>query len=302
MLKENLKVKLGSLQLRNPIILAAGILGLTGGSLRRVWRSKAGAVTTKSVGTKPRKGYPGPRVVETSGGLLNAMGLPNPGIKNIVDEIKIAKKAGATVIGSVFGNKKEEFASLAQKIEKAGADAIELNLSCPHAETLTTIGHDPELTKEIIEIVTKIETPIWVKLPGNTHLSNLTQVAKAAEVSGAESLVLSNTFPGMTIDIEAGRPILGHETGGLSGPAIKPIGLRLVYEVSQRVEIPIIGAGGIRKSEDAIEYILAGASAVEVGTGIMQEGLGIFQNICGGITSFLEGREMKETIGLAHQT
>lgn len=302
MLGENLKVKLGTIQLRNPTILASGILGLTGGSLRRVWRSGAGAVTTKSVGIEPREGYPGPRIVETPGGLLNAMGLPNPGVENIIEEIKTAKEAGATVIGSIFGGSKEEFETLTQKVEEAGADAVELNLSCPHAKTLTAIGHDPDLTGKMTGIGDTIEIPLWVKLPGNTHHSNLIQVAKSAEEAGAESLVLSNTFPAMAIDMEAQRPILGHETGGLSGPAIKPLGQRLVYEVHRKVKIPIVGAGGIRKPEDAIEYILAGASAVEIGTGIMQEGLEIFENVCDGIISFLEGKKMEEIIGRAHQT
>ncbi len=301
MQSENLQVQIGEITLRNPTLLAAGILGLSGASLKRVWRSNAGAVVTKSVSQEPREGYSGPRVVETPCGLINSMGLPNPGIEETQKEIEIAKDAGATVIGSVFGEKAEDFADLTEKMKKAGVDAVELNLSCPHAGELSTIGRNPETTKEVVEASKDPGVPIWVKLPGNTHISSLVEVAKSAESAGAEAIVLINTVPAMAIDATAERPILGHKTGGLSGHAIKPIGLRLVYEVYEEVDVPIIGSGGIASGEDIIEYILAGASAAEIGTVISDEGLDIFEKICEEASSYLDGREIEELKGKAHQ-
>ncbi|KXB03815.1 hypothetical protein AKJ47_01590 [candidate division MSBL1 archaeon SCGC-AAA261G05] len=301
MTSENLRVKVGDLQLRNPTLLAGGILGLTGASLKRVWESGAGAIITKSIGLESRKGYPGPSVAQTPCGLVNALGLPNPGIEYALEEIKVARESKATLLGSVFGRNVEEFEVLASKMEKAGVDAIEFNLSCPHAEDIPMIGQDPKLTKNVLKVRDNLETPIWVKLPGNTHLSNLVEVAKSAEEGGADALVISNTFPAMAINARAERPILGHKVGGLSGQAIRPIGLRLVYEVYKEVEIPIVGAGGVASGENMIEYVLAGASAVEVGMSIIESGLGIFQEICEEASSYLEGRKIKDLVGLAHQ-
>lgn len=301
MQNKNLRVKVGGLQLRNPALLAAGILGLTGASLKRVWRSGAGGVITKSVSKKPKEGYTGPRVVKTPCGLINSMGLSNPGMEGILEEIEVVKEAGGTILGSIFGKEAEEFANLTSEMEGAGVDAVELNLSCPHAEELSTMGRDPELTGKIVKACKSADIPVWVKLPGNTHIPSLIQVAKAAENSGADAIVLINTIPAMAIDATAEKPILGHKTGGLSGPAIKPIGLRLVYEVYEEVDIPIIGSGGITSGEDMIEYILAGASAVEIGTGIAEEDLDIFEKVCEGASSYLDGRKIKELTGLAHQ-
>ncbi len=302
----DLRVNLGTLRLRNPTLLAAGILGLTGASLKRVWDAGAGAVVTKSVSLKPVEGYPGPRVVQVRGGLLNAMGLSSPGIKTILEEIKIAKKGGATVICSVFGENEKEFFDVVKEIGKVDIDAVELNLSCPHFETLLTMGQDPKLTKKIVmEVKKKTKVPVWVKLPGNTHIPNLMEVAKSAEVAGADAITISNTIPAMVLDLEAERAVLGHEVGGFSGPAIKPISMRLVYEIFKTVKIPIIGSGGIITPEDAIEYLVAGASAVQIGTGIMYRGLEIFNEVCAGIQSFMEKKGLKEVseiTGLAHST
>lgn len=301
MSREDLTVKLGDLKLRNPTLLAAGILGQTGASLKRVWKSGAGAVITKSVGPEAREGYSGPNVVQTPCGLVNAMGLPNPGVDNVLEEVEMVKDAGGVVIGSVFGSGREEFGDVASKMMDVGVDAVELNLSCPHAEGLSVIGQRPDLTEEIVGIESDLDVPVWAKLPGNTHIPNLIQVAESAEEAGADAIVLSNTFPGMAIDAEAERPILGNEVGGVSGPAVKPIGLRLVYEVFEEVNIPIIGSGGVRKGEDLIEYILAGASAVEIGTGITWEGLEIFEKVCREAETFLKGRKIKEIKGQAHK-
>lgn len=299
---KNLKVEIGDLQLRNPTILAAGVLGQTGSALERIWNSGAGAVVAKSVGLEPKEGYPGPNVVQTPCGLLNAMGLPNPGIENMKKEIGEIEDEECVTIGSIFGKNREEFRKLAMEMEEARVDAIELNLSCPHAERLSNIGHDPEMTEKIVGINKEIEIPVWVKLPGNTHISNFIDAAESAEEAGADALVITNTIPAMSIDTRVERPILGNSIGGLSGPAIKPIGIRLVYEAYEKVEIPIIGVGGVRSGKDMIEYTLAGASAVEIGTGIVWEGLETFEKVCDEARNQLDGRELEEIRGRAHET
>lgn len=300
MSKHNLSTKVGNLELRNPTLLAAGILGQTEANLKRVWEAGAGGVVTKTTGFEPKKGYSGPNVVETPSGLLNAMGLPNPGIEKMTKEIKKVKKSGGTVIGSIFGEDRKDFEKLAQKMKKAGVEAIELNLSCPHAESLSLIGQTPELAQKIVNISKNFNIPIWAKLPGNTHIPNLINVAKKVEEAGANAIVLTNTLPGMTIDTTAKKPILGHETGGLSGPAIKPVGVRLVYEVFEETNIPIVGAGGIKTGEDMLEYILAGASAVEIGTGIMWRGLNIFEKVCEEAKEQIQDRKIETLVGEAH--
>lgn len=301
MTKEKLKVTIGTIEIKNPTILAAGILGQTGANLKRVLRSGAGAVVTKSIGPKPREGYSGPNIVQTPCGLLNAMGLPNPGMENMVEEIETVKEKGGTVIGSIFGDGLEEFKKLSRKMEEAGVDAVELNLSCPHAKKLSTIGNDPEMAERITKGVSKeSDVPIWAKLPGNTNISNLLEVAQSVQKAGADAITIANTFPGMAIDARAERPVLGHETGGLSGPAIKPIALRLIYEVYKKVDIPIIGSGGVMNGEDMIEYLLAGASAVEIGTGIMWRDIDIFEKVCEEALPYLEDRSVTKLIGSAH--
>ncbi|KXA98130.1 dihydroorotate dehydrogenase [candidate division MSBL1 archaeon SCGC-AAA259I09] len=301
MTKEKLKVTIGTIEIKNPTILAAGILGQTGANLKRVLRSGAGAVVTKSIGPKPREGYSGPNIVQTPCGLLNAMGLPNPGMENMVEEIETVKEKGGTVIGSIFGEGLEEFKKLSRKMEEAGVDAVELNLSCPHAKKLSTIGNDPEMAERITKGVSKeSDAPIWTKLPGNTNISNLLEVAQSVQKAGADAITIANTFPGMAIDARAERPVLGHETGGLSGPAIKPIALRLIYEVYKKVDIPIIGSGGVMNGEDMIEYLLAGASAVEIGTGIMWRDIDIFEKVCEEALPYLEDRSVTKLIGSAH--
>jgi dihydroorotate dehydrogenase (NAD+) catalytic subunit len=302
--KITLETKIGKVRLRNPLLLTSGVLGTTGDSLKQIWDSGAGAVVTKSCSLRPSKGYSNPTVVQVPNGVINAMGLPHPGIEEMISEIKIAKEAGASVIGSIFGKEEGEFEAVASKMSSSGVDAIELNLSCPHVREVSSIGHDPELTRSVVKrVMEKIKVPLWVKLPGNTNLSNMVEVARAAEEAGADALTLTNTVPAMAIDAETERPILGHTTGGLSGPVIKPIALRLVYGVYEEVRIPIIGCGGVVTAEDAVEFLLAGASAVGIGTGILYRGLGIFGEICDGMRSFLQKKGLRtpgDLVGKAH--
>jgi dihydroorotate dehydrogenase (NAD+) catalytic subunit len=299
----HLEVDICGIHLKNPTILAAGILDETGKSMVEVAKAGAGAIVTKSVGREPRDGHPNPSIVELHDGLLNAMGLPNPGIDYFVDEIKVAKKGGVPIIGSVFGGTEDEIAGLAAQMSRSGVDAVELNLSCPHAK-----GYGAELgsTPDIVETVCRkskkgVSVPLFAKLTPNT--SDIAALATAAERGGADGIVAINTVKGMAIQPQARMPILANRTGGLSGPAIRPIGVRCVYEIYEVVRIPVIGVGGITSGMDALEYIMAGASAVQIGTAVWSEGLAVFSKISREILRFMveNGIEsVPEMVGVAH--
>lgn len=300
-----LSVELAGLRLANPTMLAAGILGMTSLSLKRVAEAGAGAVVTKSVGIKSRIGYPNPTVVQTDCGILNAMGLPNPGIEHFAKEIREAKKTiSCPTIVSVYGFSVEEFVKVAEKAEEAGADALELNVSCPHVEkTGSEIGQDTELLEDVVKAVKKqVNKPVFVKLTPN--VTNITECATAAEKAGADAITAINTVRGMAINAETAKPILGNKFGGLSGPAMKPIALRCVYEVYREVKVPVIGCGGINDWHDAVEFMLAGATAVQIGTAIAFKGLDVFQSINKGIEAYLKTKgykSVREIVGLSHR-
>ncbi|MDH5461943.1 MAG: dihydroorotate dehydrogenase [Candidatus Bathyarchaeota archaeon] len=299
-----LVTRIAGLKLANPTMLASGILGLSGSSLRRVVDAGAGAVVTKSVGVKPREGYSNPTVVQVECGLINALGLPNPGIHYFSEEISEAELR-APVIMSIYGFSSEDFAEVASVAVKAGVDALELNLSCPHVErTGAEIGHDAGLVADVVERVkAKVDKPVFVKLTPN--VADIVEMAKAAADSGADALTAINTVRAMTIDIETARPILANKIGGLSGAAIKPIAIRCVYEIYQEVDVPVIGCGGISTWRDAIEFMLAGASAVQIGTAVAFEGLEVFRSVTEGIASYLREkgfRNVEEIVGLAHRS
>ncbi len=298
-----LATEVTGLKLANPTMLAAGILGLTGSSLRNVIEASAGAVVTKSVGLEQREGYHNPTVVQVKWGLINAMGLPNPGIHYFREEIREAKEKGVPIIVSVYGFSPEEFAEVARIAVEAGADALELNVSCPHVEKVgVEIGQDPQLVEEIVEVVkNRVHKPVFVKL--TPHVVDITKVAKAAVEAGADAITAINTVKAMAINIETTWPILANKVGGLSGPAIKPIALRCVYEIFQEVDVPVIGCGGITTWRDAVEFMLAGASAVQIGTAIAFKGMGVFKSITRGIHAYLRKRDYRsvsEIVGLSH--
>jgi dihydroorotate dehydrogenase (NAD+) catalytic subunit len=303
-LRDKLTLELAGLKLANPTMLAAGILGMTSLSLKRVAEAGAGAVVTKSVGLKPRKGYANPTVVQVDCGILNAMGLPNPGVEYFAEEIREAKSINCPIIVSVYGFSAEEFVKVAQKAAEAGADALELNVSCPHVEkTGSEIGQDAGLLRTVVRAVKRnIELPVFVKLTPN--VTNIVECAKAAESSGADAVVAINTVRGMAINAETTKPILGNRFGGLSGPAIKPVALRCVYEIYSEVKVPVIGCGGISNWRDAVEFMLAGASAVQIGTAVAFKGLKVFKSINKGIENYLKTNRyesVKEIVGLAHK-
>lgn len=293
-----LKVKIGSVELSNPTILASGVLGVAAGGLIRAWKDGAAAVVTKTVGLQPRSGHPGPRIVGLYGdSLMNAMGIPNPGIEEYLPEIAVAVNQGIPVIGSALGSNPEEFARVAVALSKAGVSAIELNVSCPHVGSLYLLGLDPQSTSDIVSQVVKQmkkEIPVWVKLPGSTDYQQLVQVAKAAEKAGASAVVALNTLPALALDVESHKPLLGAGIGGLSGPAIKPIAMRAVWELHRSgLIIPIIGVGGILTGQDVIEYFLAGASAVEIGTGVLTRGSTIFTQVCDELIAYMKRHRIR---------
>jgi dihydroorotate dehydrogenase (NAD+) catalytic subunit len=302
-MESDISVEISNLKLKNPLILASGILGLSGDTLNRIGESGAGALVTKSAGLSPREGYDGPTIVETPAGFLNALGLPNPGIKEMIKEIKIAKKSGLPLIASVYGFSVEEYCEASKIAEKAGADAIELNISCSHVKEVgIEIGQNPELVSEIIKKVKKkIKKPIIVKLSPN--VSDIVSIAEIAEDSGADALTAINTIRAMAINVDIKRPVLRQKIGGLSGPAIKPIALRCVYEISEKVRIPLIGCGGIQNWTDVIEFILAGATAVQIGTSIIYEDISIFKKIEKGLRDYLlknKHEAIKNIMNLGH--
>ncbi|MCW3984965.1 MAG: dihydroorotate dehydrogenase [Candidatus Bathyarchaeota archaeon] len=299
-----LTVEIAGLKLANPTMLAAGILGMSGLTLKRVAEAGAGAVVTKSLGLKSRSGYTNPTVVQVEGGLINAMGLPNPGIEHFAQELQQTKKIRVPIIVSIYAFSLQEFAVIAKKALKMAVDALELNISCPHAEgTGAEIGQDPKLVEEVVKEVKRgVDKPVFVKLTPN--VANIAKIAKAAEKGGADAITAINTVKAMVIDVETAKPILGNKFGGLSGPAIKPIAVRCVYEIYDAVKIPIIGCGGISTWQDAVEFMEAGASAVQTGTAIATKGLNVFKQVTNGIEAFLEKKgfgSVKEIVGLSHQ-
>ena len=300
----DLTVDLRGLKMKNPLMLASGILGDSADLLLRVLESGAGAVVTKSISLEPKEGYRNPTIVALDCGYINAIGLANPGAQAFLKELEKIKDQNQPIVVSLFAESAEKFAELAKVFEGSCAKAYELNLSCPHVKGVgLEVGHDPTLVKKIVRDVKQSSTkPIFVKLSPN--LPNIVEVAAAAEKAGADAITATNTIRAMAIDVEAAQPILSNKVGGLSGPALKPISLRCVYEIYEHVKIPIIGSGGIFTWRDAVEYLLAGASALQVGSAVAYEGLGVFRKICEGLASYLESkgfRSVAEVVGLAHK-
>lgn len=294
-----LSLTLTGLKLKNPLMLAAGIMGTTGGSLRRIADNGAGAVVTKSLGIEPKSGHPNPSMVEVDCGYLNAMGLPNPSYKNFQQEIDIAGAGGVPVIASIFAGCALDFSEIAHALD---ADAFELNVSCPHAHGYgLEIGTDPNLVEDITNTVkTATDAPVWVKLTPN--VTDIKSIGLAAQRGGADAVVAINTVKGMAIDIESGYPVLGNRSGGLSGRAIKPVAIKCVYDLYEALQIPVIGAGGISDWKDAVEFMMAGAIAVEIGSAVGSN-TDIFKDISSGMEAFLAEKEwtIKDIYGMAHR-
>ncbi len=297
-----LEINLSGLKLKSPLILASGILGVSYSSMKRIFNAGAGAVTSKSIGPRARKGYKNPSILEIyPGTFINAVGLGNPGIDNFLSEIKEIKENKIPLIVSVFGDTNQSYLNVATKAEQAGADAIEINISCPHAE-VSSIGIDKDLTYSLVKTLKeKLEVPLFVKL--NPNVTSIGEIALAAEKGGADGVVAINTLSAMVIDINTKRPILAHGSGGLSGRAIHPIAIKKVYDLYQLLKIPIIGCGGISTWKEVVEFILAGASAVQIGTALYR-GVEIITEINNSLLNFLKingYKSISELIGLSHE-
>jgi dihydroorotate dehydrogenase (NAD+) catalytic subunit len=298
-----LGTEVAGVKLRNPTMLASGFLDETGGSMLRVYHAGAGAVVTKSIGPDPREGNLNPTVVELEVGLLNAVGLPNPGIVAYEHEVKEARDGGAAVIGSVYGKDAEEFAAVAKRMAAYGVLAVELNLSCPHVKGLgTEIAQVPEAVEDVTRAVKRaVQVPVIPKLSPN--VADIAAFAEAAVRGGADAITAINTVKAMAIAPDLRMPILKNAYGGLSGPAIKPLGLRCVYEIFERVKVPIIGVGGIRTGADAVEYLMAGASAVQIGTAILDRGPEVFAHVCRELSEWMDANgyaRVRDLVGAAH--
>jgi dihydroorotate dehydrogenase (NAD+) catalytic subunit len=298
-------VDLAGLTLANPTLLASGILGLSAETLSNIVEGGAGAIVTKSVGSKPRKGYANPTVIQANCGLINAMGLPNPGIEHFTTEIREAKALNVPLIASVYGFSAKGYADVSEKAVEAGADAVELNVSCPHVkETGSEIGQNPEILAKIVrEVKKRVERPVFVKLSPN--VTDIVEVAQVAAEAGADALTAINTVKAMAIDTETAMPILSNKVGGMSGPAIKPIAVRCVYEIYRSVKVPIIGCGGITSWRDAVEFLLAGATAVQIGTAVALKGPNVFSAVTRGINAYLKNKgfeSVNEIVGLSHRS
>ena len=300
----DISTAIGSLRLNNPTMLASGIMDEDAGSMQRIIDCGAGAIVTKSIGIKARDGYPNPTVVELDHGILNAMGLPNPGIDEFDQEMGLLRTSTTPIIGSIYGATIEEFTMLATKMQQYGAAAVELNVSCPHAKRYgLEVGCDSELLRTITSSVKKsINIPVFVKISPN--VTDIIDIAKAAQQGHADAIVAINTIKAMKIDLETTRPILANKTGGYSGKAIKPIGVRCVFDIAQHITIPIIGVGGITTGEDVIEYIMAGACAVQIGSAVYYRGPEVFGLICKEIKQWMNAHGYKTLVelqGVAHR-
>ncbi|MBI3859627.1 MAG: dihydroorotate dehydrogenase [Thaumarchaeota archaeon] len=297
-----IRVETDGLHLQNPTILASGVQGTSLGRVLDALKFGAGAAVTKSIGPRPREGYKEPTLVEVDSGWVNAAGLPNPGAVKFSEELGSVKGRSLPVIVSIFGGDGKEFGDVVEKLDGNEFIAYELNLSCPHVEGVgTEIGHDPEEVSRVVRAVrSRTKKPIFAKLSPNTD--RLVEVAAAAVDAGADGLTAINTIRSVPIDIESGRPSLSNVYGGLSGPAIRPVALRCVYELREAFDVPIMGCGGVVTWKDAVQFMLAGANAVQVGTGTLAK-MAVFNDINLGIISYLERKglsRLDDLVGSAH--
>ena len=303
--KPDLSVDIAGLKLRNPLILGSGSLSYTGRGLRKLAEAGFGAVVGKTVTPTALKGNPHPRVVDVCDSyVINAEGLPNPGYKTYKKEIKLAKLSGVPIIASVTEGSPEEYAKLGAEMENSGADAIELNLCCPHRPDYPYgiyWTETPERLTNVIKTVKEhVNIPVWPKigLVGDSHLD----LVKVAEKAGADAVVLIPIVTGMLIDIETGKPRLGRVegTGSVTGPAIKPAGLRYVADAARLIRSAIIGTGGVSNGHDVIEYLMAGAKGVEIYTVVMRKGFTIVRQIINEVERFMTKKgytNIKDIIG-----
>lgn len=297
-----LRVRLGGLSMQTPVTTASGTFGFGLEFQDFLDLQRVGAITVKGTTLKPREGNKGQRVVETPAGILNCVGLENPGVEYFLTHtLPLLRRVGVPVIVNIAGNSPEEYAMLAQKLDVLGVHAIEINISCPNVKMGgLAFGTCADSAAQVVRAVKKrTSKPVITKLSPN--VTDITEIALAVEEAGSDALSLINTLLGMKIDIHRQQPVLGNITGGLSGPAVRPVAVRMVYQVAQKVHIPIIGMGGIMCAEDAIEFVLAGASAVAVGTGSFRNPR-LAETISHGILEYMDAHgvsQFSELVGKA---
>lgn len=301
----DISVNLGGMSLHNPVCVASGTFGYGKEYEELVDISQIGAVIVKGTTLEPRAGNAMPRIMETPSGMLNAIGLENPGIKSFLyDHLPYLRQSKVTVIANIAGNTVEEYAEMAAMIDQhQGVAGIELNISCPNVKQGgIQFGTNPDTVFEVVKQVKKhTHLPVMPKLSPN--VTDIVAIAQAAEAGGANALSMINTLMGMAIDVDRRKPYLANIFGGLSGPAIKPVALRMIYQVYRAVKIPILGGGGIMNCQDALEFILVGSTAVSVGTGNFINPR-VSLDIIDGLQSYLQKnhfQSIKDIVGLAHQ-
>lgn len=300
-MEASLSTSIGPIQLNRPVMLASGILGISLDVFKRLHREGAGAVVTKSLSKEPWEGYPNPTIFSVNGGgWINAVGLSNPGASNFAKMIEPNKDV--PIIVSLVGSIPEDFEFMVKEFSNCNVTGFELNLSCPHvAKVGLEVGDDPELVKKIVRTVKQsTSVPVIAKVGlGTTHYLD---TVGAAIDSGIDAVTAINTVRAMAIDVETKRPILSNKFGGLSGTPIKPIALRCVFEISSKFDVPIIGCGGISTWEDAVEFFLAGASAIQLGSAVGDRWIEVFNEINNGISQYMKKKEfskIEEMVGLA---
>ena len=272
MSKVDMSVNLAGMTMKNPVVVASGTFGFGREYGQFYDLSELGGICVKGLTAQRREGNPAPRIAETPMGILNSVGLQNPGVDAFIEtELPFLRQYDVKVIANISGNTPEEYGVMCEKLSAAGIDMIEVNISCPNVKAGgLAYGTKPELAAEVTEMAKRhASVPVMVKLSPN--VTDITEIARAVEGAGADALSLINTLRGMRIDVNTGRPVLKMNTGGLSGPAVLPVAVRMVWEVANAVKLPILGMGGVAKGEDAAQLMLAGASAVAVGTALFAD-------------------------------
>ena len=290
----DLSVMLCGVRLPNPTVLASGILGLSQEIFGRLAQSGCGAITTKSCSLKPRTGHHNPVIVDWGYGLINAVGLANPGVEVMVEEIRMARQRlaplGVPIIASVFADTIYDFGVVARYISEAQPDLIEVNISCPNVDIqfVQMFAASPYVAAQVTRRVKEnTHIPVIVKLSPNVE--DIARIAREVEAAGADAITAINSVgPGLVLDIETGRPVLANRWGGVSGPAIRPIAVKCVRDVCKAVKIPVIGTGGVTDARDAIEMILVGAAVVGIGSAVNYRGMGVFGEVARGIAEYMQ--------------
>ncbi|MGD2143920.1 MAG: dihydroorotate dehydrogenase [Anaerolineae bacterium] len=289
----DISVDLCGRHLHNPTVLASGILGLSHSVLTRVARSGAGAVTTKSCSLRPRSGYPNPTILDWGPGLINAVGLSNPGVEVMVEEIQAAREQlaplGIPVIASIFADTIYDFGTITRFVSEAEPDFLEVNVSCPNLDDRyqQMFAADPYVSAQVTRRVKRYtDIPVLVKLSPN--VTDIVEIAEAVVEAGADAITAINSVgPGLILDVETRRPVLAHGTGGLSGPPIRPIAVRCVRDICRTVDVPVVAMGGVTAGRDLVEMLLVGATAVGIGSAIRYRGIEVFQRVCAELSDYM---------------